>query len=181
MSWFIDNAGFWYFVIGMIGLGFGTAYWMQRRPKLLLGVAVAVGLIALLWLLGRMVVTDRQQIHNNVLAMADAVVAGKGDVLLKYFAGDFDFQGRKRQEVANSVASAAKQHAVTDIVIAAYDVEELKERTAKVYFRAIVHLAGEIKPIACRASFAKENEQWRLRQVEFYNPVRDEKIHIPLP
>src|ERR1700683_3671021 len=110
MSSLVDNATLWYVLFGMSGLAFGAAWWGHRRPKLLLGVAAAVALIALLWLLTRMIVTDRQQLHRNVLAMADAVVEGKSDVLLKYFANDFEFQGRKRKELADGVTRAAKLH-----------------------------------------------------------------------
>jgi hypothetical protein len=185
MSWLIDSANTWYLLLGIVGLGFGTAWWMNRRAKYLLGVAAAAALIALLWLLTRLVVTERQQLELNVRAMAEAVVEGKADVLLNYFAGDFEFQGRKRKDLADGVVRGAKQFQVTEIVISAFDVEELKDLRATVFFRATVRHRGEDRPylVACRASFVKENERWRVREVRFYNPLvnQNQPIALPIP
>jgi hypothetical protein len=183
MSWLVDNANTWYVLFGMVGIGFGVAWWLQRRSKLLLGVAAAVGLIALTWLLTRLVVTDRKRLELNVRAMADAVVEGKTDVLLKYFANDFEFQGCKRQDLANGVMRGAKQYKVKEIVISAFDVEELQERLATVYFRATVYHGAEDRPYmpACRVVFVKENDQWRVKEVRFYNPLVNQNQPIPIP
>jgi hypothetical protein len=183
MSWLIDSAEIWYALLGIVALGFGTAWWMNRRAKYLLGVVVAISLITLLWLLTRLVVTERKQLKLNVRAMADAVVEGKADVLLNHFAGDFEFQGRKRKELADGVVRRAKQYQVSEIVISAFDVEELKDLRATVFFRATVHSRGEDRPylVACRASFVKENDRWRVREVRFYNPLVNQNQPITLP
>jgi hypothetical protein len=183
MSWVVDNANTWYVLFGMIAIGFGAAWWLHRRPKYLLGVAAAVGLIALVWLLTRLVVTDRQQLKLDVGAMADAVVEEKAGSLLKHWAKDFEFQGRKRDELAQAVVKGAKLYGVRDIVISSFDVEELTDRAARVYFLATVHHRAEERPypIACRGSFIREDGQWKLKEVLFFNPLVNQKQPIPLP
>src|SRR5438105_1997064 len=136
MSWLVDNANTWFVLLGILGLGLGMAWWIQRQPRLLLGVAAAVALIALVWLLTRLVVTDRQQLQANIREMANAVVEGKADVLLKHLANDFQFQGRQRQDLVDGIARGAKLYRVSNVVISGFDVEEWQDRSAKVFFRA---------------------------------------------
>jgi hypothetical protein len=183
MSWVVDNANTWYVLLGIVAIGFGAAFWLHRRPKYLLGVAAAVGLIALVWLLTRLVVTDRKQLELNVNAMADAVVEGKADVLLKHWAKDFEFQNQKGEKLAEAVVLGAKRYKVREIVISSFNVEELTDQTARVYFLVTVHHPGEetFYPLACRGSFIKENRQWKLRDVQFFNPVVNQKQPIPIP
>ena len=66
MSWLVDNANLWYVLFGMAALGTGAAWWLRRETKYLVGVTIAVGVILLLWLLTRLVVTDRQQLELNI-------------------------------------------------------------------------------------------------------------------
>lgn len=183
MSSLVDNANTWYVLFAIVGIAFFAAWWLHRRNKLLLGTVAAVGLIALLWLLTRLVVTDRQQLEANVHAMADAALQGKADALVKLFADDFEFQGRKRKDLADGIARGAKQYKVSDVVISGFDVEELQERSAKVFFRTTIHHGIDDRPylVGCRALFVKQGEQWRLKNVEFYNPVVNERIHVPIP
>jgi hypothetical protein len=181
MSWLIDNANIWYVLFGMVALGFGTVFWLQRRPKYLLGVLAALGLMGLVWLLTLLVVTDRRQLELNVHAMADAVAEGKKEILLKHLAKDFAFQGQQREVLAESAIQAAKQHQVYDIHIFGFDVEELHEQTAKVYFRASAHARKVDRPdiVGCRGFFIKENGQWKLKELRLYNPVVDQPLALP--
>lgn len=184
MSWFVDNAHILYVLLGIIGIAFLAAWWLHRRNKLLLGAVIAAGLILLLWLVTRMVVTDRQQLETSVHAMADAALHGKADVLVKLFADDFEFQGRKRKDLADGIVRGAKAYKVSDVVISGFDVEDLQERSAKVFFRATIHHGVDDRPylVACRASYIKDGGQWRLRNVEFFNPVAaNDRIQVPIP
>jgi len=183
MSWFIDNATIWFLLIGMIALGFGAAWWLGRKREHLIGLIVAIGLIALLWFLARVVVTDRKQLELNVRAMANAVIEGKRDVLQQNLANDFELQGIKRQDLVPAAMRNAKDYQVTDIVISSFDVEELKDTTAKVYFRGTVHSKTEGRPflLGCRGFFVKENDQWKLKEIRFYNPLVNQNQPITLP
>ncbi len=181
MYWFLDNANLWYVLFGIVGLGFGAAWWVHRRPKLLIGVAVGVNIIALIWLLNYFVVTDQRQINLIVREMADAAVDGKAEVFLKHLAKDFEFQGHKRSEVVEKI-KPFKKYQIYDIYISSFEVEELKDNMAKVYFRATVRSRMDERPlmIAFRCLFIKEDGQWKLKEAVRYNPVTNEKILAPI-
>jgi hypothetical protein len=181
--WLVDHANIWYVLLGIIAVGWIAVWWTNRRPKQLLGAGAAIALIVLVWLSTRVVITDRMQLDRNVHAMADAAVDGKRETLLGLFAKDFQFQGHKAPELAELITKNAKQHQVYDIHISSFEVEELTDRTAKVYFRASVHSRQDDVPhlVACRGVFVRENDQWKLREARFYNPVVDQNLEITLP
>lgn len=186
MSWFIDNAGSWYLLLGLVTVGFGAAFYVTRRVKWLGAAGAALAAMALVWLLTKLVITDRRQLELNVRAMADAVVEGKAEVLLKHFAKDFKFQGRSRENVAQGVTSAARQHGVNDIHLYQFQVEEISRSkgTATMFFRATAYGGQEsLYMAACRAYFVLEGDQWRLKEVRFYNPVvnQDQPLQLPIP
>jgi hypothetical protein len=187
MSWLIDNANAWYVLFGIIALGFAMAWWVNRDKKYLIGVVAALGCLALVWLLTRLVVTDRLQLQINVRAMADATLDGKADLIEKHLARDFHLQGRSvaRDALAQAAVQRAKQYGVHDIVISAFDVEELTAQSAKVFFRATVHHRAEDRPypIACRGQFVREDGQWKLKDIQFFNALvnQNQPITVPLP
>src|SRR5262245_13347931 len=66
LFWIVDHAGIFYWLLSFVALGFiATWYWTKRAKFLGYGGAV-VGVGALLFLLTRIVVSDRQQIQNNI-------------------------------------------------------------------------------------------------------------------
>src|SRR5689334_260435 len=96
MFWLVDNAGSLYVALGIAAAGCVVAWRFTARVKYL-GYALGIlFLLGVLWSLTLLVVTDRGQLRNNVLAMRDAVVAGKPDDLFKHISADFDYRGVKR-------------------------------------------------------------------------------------
>lgn len=183
MSWLVDNAATLFIVIGMVALAFAAAWWVNRKRAYAIGAALALGAFALIWLLTQVITTDRQQLAINVHAMADAVVSGKPETLLKLWTADFEFQGRQAPELAQAAVKAAKQYHVSEIKITGFDVEEINATTARVYFHATAFARGDDRPymVGCRGSFIKQGKSWQLKQVRFFNPVVDEKMEINLP
>jgi hypothetical protein len=103
--------------------------------------------------------------------MADAVVGGKKDALLKYLADDFNFRGQTRAEAAEQVTQDAKRYKVNEIEIRRFDVE-FTEQSAKVYIRALVHHGGGDAPVpvGCRGVFVKDKGQWKLKTAIYSTP-----------
>jgi hypothetical protein len=169
MYWLIDNAHLWYILFGIVALGFAAGWWLNRKPKYLLGVAVAIALIGLVWLLALLIVTDRKQLELNVHAMAEAVVQGKKEVLLKFLTDDFSFKGQTRGEAIDEAIREVKAFKVSEIAILQFDVEEWKEQSAKVYVRARVrHGAGDAPvPVVFRGVFVKDKGQWKLKSASY--------------
>ena len=57
--WLVDYAKTVYFLLGIAALVLIALWWMNRRAKYLLALAIPLGLIALTWLLALFVVTDQ--------------------------------------------------------------------------------------------------------------------------
>src|SRR5690349_122568 len=89
MSWLIDHANVVYILLGIVALGFVTAWWLNKRVKFLAYALLPLALIGLFWLFTRMVVTDQQQIQLNVEAMAEAVVNQDADRLFRHVSTKF--------------------------------------------------------------------------------------------
>jgi uncharacterized membrane protein (Fun14 family) len=187
MSWLVDNANIVYLLLGSIALGFIVAGWLTRRVKFFALALIPLTLIGLFWLLTRVVVTDQQQIHNSVDAMAMAVVNQDADTLFKHVSKDFQHHGRNRQEMHDGVARAIKMHKVKEAFISNFQATDVSRTkgTAKASFRVRVDdQAGETVFFArCEAAFVLEADQWKLNGIEFFNAVanQDQPMNIPLP
>ena len=182
MYWFLDNAIYWYILLGIVGLIIGAVWWGNRQPKILIGVAVVVGAMALIWLLTRLIVTDYRQIDSILHEMADAAVDGKPTVFLNHLAKDFDYEGKKGPIVAEKTADAAKRYKIYDIAITGLDLEEVKQDTAKVFFRATLRTRLDERPqvIECHAVFVGEGDHWKLKGIRFNFPLSNQPVVLPI-
>ncbi len=184
LGWFVDHATAWYLLLGIITLILVAAWYLHRRLVYLAGAAVAVGLILMVWLLTRLVITDRVQLLRNIQTMADAVRAGKPDEAFRHFSADFHFQHLKREEFCRRAAKVIRSQRVSDLHLWDFDIEELDRAkgTARVAFRARATLEGDRPNLAlCRLHFRLEGGQWRLLNLQLFNPVTDTDRPINLP
>ena len=183
MSWLIDHVDVIYILLGIVALGFITAGWLTRRVKFFVYAAVPLLLIGLIWLLTRFVVTDRQQIEANVGTMADAVVAGDQQTLFKHVSREFSHNHMTREELAKRVTTIAALYKITEVKIWEFEITELSRgnRSAKARFNATVfNRDGPIRVVLCLAEFVLEDNQWKLRHIDFREPAHpDQPIHIP--
>ncbi len=170
MNWLFDHANFIYILLGIVALGFVTAWWLNKRVKYLAYAGVAVALIALFCLLGQFVVTDREQIQRNVQQMADAVVRGGDQELFKHCSRDFRYKEMTREQLAALVKGIAAQHKITEVKIWEFEFENIAraDHSANAHFKASVFDKDSVLGIVfCIASFTLENEKWLLRTIEF--------------
>lgn len=186
LHWVVDNAGLLYVVLGAVAVALAAGWWTTRDRKYLIPLAVAVALMALVWLLGRfVVVTDRMQIRRNVDAMVAAVLEGNPEGLIRHLARGFEFQGMDRQRFSAYARKALPRKQVHDLHVFNYDTEELSSEKGKAVaaFRVRAGTAWGPAIYFVRLDFVVENEAWRLRRVRIYNPVvnTDQPIQIPLP
>ncbi|MCI0380988.1 MAG: hypothetical protein L0215_25670 [Gemmataceae bacterium] len=169
--WLVDNAKISFLFLGIVALCFGVAFWLNKRVKYLGGVAAAVVAIAFVWMLTRIVVTDRIQLELNLHAMAEAVVAGKTSDLLEHFAKDFEFRSYDRASAAKYAVDIAARYKVGQVRFWSVDVEEVsrEKKLATVGFNltvfdnqgAVLH----VDEVQCR--FVLENDKWKLQQAKF--------------
>jgi len=181
-TWLVDHAGTVYLLLGIIAIAFVAAWYMTKRAKHLALAGVVVGIIALVYLLTLVVVSDRGQIRNNLHAMAAAVAAGKGDAFIHHLAKDFQFGGRDRKQVKDYALQEAKKYGVYDIYIWEIDVRELsrEEGTAQVEFRLRASARDGTYLAFCRSTFELEEDHWKMKTIGFFNPVNtQQEIDIP--
>jgi hypothetical protein len=178
MSWFIDNANLIYILLGLVALGFIGAWWVNKRVKFLAYAGVVALLIGLVWLLTRTVPSDRMQIQSTVQTMADAVVQGDQATLFKHTARDFRYKQLDREQLRAMLKMIAAQHQITEVKIWEFDFEEVDrgKGTAMARFKATVFdREGILAIVLCIATFAREEDQWRLRSIDFRNPSHPEQ------
>jgi hypothetical protein len=182
MSWLVDNANLIYLFLGIVLLGLGVRWWLHRRVKTLFLAAGVVCLIVLFWLFTLLIPTDRKQIQDNLWAMAKAVLDKDPDALAQHWAKDFSFKGLGRNELAQAVVRAATQFQVESINLWEFDVKELEETKAKIWFRCVANAKGGEKFLAlAKADFVKEGDEWRLQRIALFQPIANTDQEIPLP
>jgi len=185
MWWLVDNANVWYLLFGIVALGFAAAWWIERRHKYLLGVAVAAGFILGLWLLSKVVITDRGRLQMNLREMAAAVESGRPEALLQHFAQDFRYDNADRAEVARLVTDNAQRYKVGQVHLWNLSVEDVNRAkgSAKISFGVTVRdtAGAELFMGMCETTFGLEADRWKLRKAEFFNIAGDKTPrHIPL-
>jgi hypothetical protein len=184
LFWLVDNALLWYLLLGCVLLAVAAYWWMRRKRQFLIAAGIVTALILLVWLLTRVVVTDRQQIRRNIEEMAQAVADNKPDVIAKHLSRDFDYYGLKTDAVVHHIAAASRAYGVSYVRVWDFDFEYLShaEGRARIAFRARADLGPDITMWLCRAEFILEDGQWRMQHFDVYNPVvnTDQPIQIPL-
>ncbi len=169
MSWLIDNANVLYILLGLAALGLLTAFWLNRRVKLLAYAAVPVALIVLVWLLTVFVPTDRKQIEHNVEAMADAVVRKDLPAFFQHVARDFRYKQMTRDQVGQVIAATVDQYKITEIKVWEFELEDVSRSngSARGHFKTSVFgKDGLLGVVYCIARFTLEDGQWKLRAIE---------------
>jgi uncharacterized membrane protein (Fun14 family) len=187
MSWLIDHANLVYILLGIVALGFVTAWWLNKRVKFLAYALLPLALIGLFWLFTRMVVTDQQQIRQHVEAMAEDVVNQDADRLFRHVSARFKYHGMDRKQMNDAVARALKLHKVGGAFISNYapiDIDRGAGKAKVAFLVKVDDLSGNMVFFArCEAAFVLEDAEWKLSGVEFFNPVanQDQPMAIPLP
>jgi hypothetical protein len=184
-SWLVDHAGLAYLLLGIVALGLASAWWMTRERNYLIGLAATAAMIFLVWLLGRLIVTDRQQIEANLWAMAQGVTDGQPDQVFCHLSRQFHFQDMDRDAFLPRAAKAIQQHRVKELYLWDFQVEQLdrQARTARMAFNVRLTSPWSDSPqfFLVRADFVLEDGQWRMKGFRLFNPVADTDRPIPVP
>lgn len=181
--WLVDHATLVYLLLGLTALVLAAIYWSNRRANFLVASGVALGLIALFFLLTRIIVTDRKQLLLNVFAMARGVEEGDPEKVFKHFSREFRHESLDGDASRDRVARAIRARRVSNIGIASFDTEQLAraDRKARATFLVSFDADGHRHLFRVRLDFVLEGDDWRLKGVQLFNPVVNSDTPIAIP
>ncbi len=191
LEWVVDSS---WWLLGLLGLTLvvlAYLWWANRQRGLLVAAAVVTGLMALLWLLGQVIVTDRQQIVNAVNEMAAAVSARRPDDVIKYLAEDFEYAGSGRtitkDDVRQALKRAAEHYGVHEVTVSQFQFDKVApaEGRAAVQFQfSVFDGSGDaLALMRAKADFVRVNGKWLMRTIRFYKAFTnsDQEFHVNVP
>jgi hypothetical protein len=182
--WIVDHATVFYLLLGLTALALGAIFWSTRRGGYLLAAGAALALIALVWLLTTIVITDRRQLYLNVQAMARGVEQGDPDKVFVHFSPEFRHGDQDLKSSRDRVTRAIRLKRVSDIHVWSFETEKLsrEEKKARVTFLVRFFADGARHLYRCRLDFGFEDGHWRLRGFQVFNPLvnNEQPIQIPM-
>jgi hypothetical protein len=161
--------------------------WQQTRKRFcLIGLAAAVGLAGLYFLLDRLVETDREQVERKVQEMAAGVRARDVNAIFNHVSERFSHNGMGRAQFRQSVEGLLQGGIVDDIEVWEFTFpedfrapvslpgQETPAETIRFSFRAKPKGGRVINPLdhPCEARFVRDPDgQWRMLDFQVFNPV----------
>jgi hypothetical protein len=179
MHWIVDNANLFYFLLTAALLILLAMAWSSRETRHWTFAGIAAGMIVLLWLLTRVIVTDRQAIGLNLETMATSVVNKNPDAVLKHVSKDFKYGRLSREDLFKLVDASVRSHNVGYVKL--WDKQIIVNGdTADVRFNFRADAkGGQQYPASAQAKFVRENGQWKLREVQVFKLGTTERQYIP--
>ncbi len=185
-DWLFEGNLFVYIVLLLLE-GLALLLWYQRRSRQdLLAAGIVVGLLALYFLLDRLVETDREQMERKM----NEIVAGlnKRDMepVMRHISEKFKFRDYNRDAMRKKVQDAIADHNIRNIRIWDLEVKEASrdKKTAKVNFfvKADSDWGTPEPSLLCRTVWVLDPDgQWRLQTFDLYNPVVDTDVPLSYP
>ncbi len=179
LFWFVDNASWFMIVPGFIAVGLLIVWWNRHKKEELIGAGVCVALIFITWLVTIFVVTDREQILNNLQEMADAVGENQPKRILQHLSKDFHFQFKNisKEKSEKQLRSLIEGYQIQEVFLFEVDIKFLSrsKKKAIVLFRFRVTSDRLEAPYFNQAQgiFVLEGERWRLKTLDIPPPPRE--------
>jgi hypothetical protein len=185
-DWLFEGRTSVYVSLAAIALVMLLAWQQTRKRFCLIGLAAAVGLAGLYFLLDRLVETGREQVVRKVQEMAAGVRARDVNAIFNHVSERFSRGGADRTRFRDMVDGVLRARMVDEV--------EVWEFTFPEDFRATVSLPGQETPAEtirfsfrakakggmatenvgnpCEARFVRDPDgQWRLLDFQVFNPV----------
>jgi hypothetical protein len=183
-SWLIDNPLI-YMLLATVAVALIVAWWRTRQGKYVIALVVTGGLIGLVWLLGNLFESDARQIARKLNEMRVGVQAHDLDRIFANVSDSFRLGSYDKPAFRRRSDEAMRMHNVTDVAIWDFDVKSIsrKDRIAHVQFGVKPHTSfGNDVPYLCRAAFVLDQDnQWRLKTFQVFNPYVDTKQPLAIP
>jgi hypothetical protein len=191
LYWIVDHVWWHLGLLALAAVILAFVWWIHRRQELLIALAVVSALIALLCIVSWLVITDKQRIENALYDMADAVTDNRPDDVIPHLAEQFQFVGANRTltkgQVRDAIKAGIELYGVEGVRIFNFEFEDFSRQAgiAKVKFNLRVFLKGGrgLEIFQCRAQFILEDGKWRMKTLEFFNPIvkTDQPLQLHLP
>lgn len=179
LAWIADQANVLYFVLGVAVLLLLAIGWRTRRAKYWGYAAGAAGLLLLVYLLTKLVVTDRQQIALNLDAMRQATIDAKPDALFAHISKDFRYGHKTRDELYQRVANAIKANKVKGIQIRSQQVTVNGDAGEVLFNFTAEPDGGSPFTASAKTKFVREGGQWKLIELVFFRLGTTERQFVP--
>jgi hypothetical protein len=167
LIWLVENAGPFFWLLGLTALALAAAGWTTRNRKIMLTLAAVVSLIAFLWLLSVLVETDEKRINRVVAEMVQGVREQKVDKIFQHVAKSFTRGGMKYDDFRNFAQQQLRHHAVGDLSASPVKLLSRQNGQAKVEFWVHIPEAGGA-PIRCEADFVQEEGVWKMQGFDLF-------------
>ena len=162
----------------------GVAWVRLRSRKATIALAVAVGLLGLLFLIDKLVESPREEAVRRVNAMCDAATAVQPDRFIEHLSTSFTLQGADREKVRRSgVWGLVSRERVRAAAWGfGHDETEYKSDTeVEIRFFAKAQTPNrEGLARYVRATFVREDGAFKLKMMQFYHPINTREPE-PIP
>src|SRR5437867_3452454 len=111
-TWLVEDPTIVYLLLGTVALALLSGFWSQRNRGYLYALGVVLLLIAGVWLLDFMVVTDREELLQTLRSLARRVEALDVDGAFEHMADDFRFRGVSKEEFRKAVKQDVRNYEV---------------------------------------------------------------------
>ena len=177
LAWLVDNTGLLTFLLAAIAIGCFAYAWSTGRARLFALGLIPIALLAILWLLGRFVVSDQQTILRNLDEMKRGVESGNYDQVLRHVSKDFKTESLTAADLAGRIKGALHGQKVS-IRLSNKSVE-MKGNSAEAYFNFAVDGDTGFYAASAKGFFAREDGVWKLIGLKTYSLGTLEPMRIP--
>jgi hypothetical protein len=171
--WLVDNAATVYFLLGVIALALVALWWMNRQRGYLIALAVDAALIALVWLLTVLIVTDQSRLEQIGQDMAQGIRSRKVEQVFKHISKSFNRANHRAmtvEELRQLAEQSLRRGDAEDVTFSKFRFGEISraKRTAQVEFWVHGVREPESLPIRCEADFVLEGDDWRMKGFKLF-------------
>jgi len=175
-------------VVAVAVLAAGVVAFRTRSRTTWIVAALAVGLLAALFLIDRLFASDREKIIGSVQSMAGAVEHQDLDRVFAHISETFSYGPVLKPEFRKFCADMVRNHRVDSLVVWNIQVLQFNEshHQAEVRFQFKVKAGGRLGGIeeafyTCKAIFILDADgQWRMQSFRVYPmSTGDQPLTIP--
>ena len=174
--WLVENAGLFYWLLGLTALGLFAAWWSTRHRKVLWAFGAVVGVIAAITLLSMFVDTDEKKITRIVAEMAQGVREKNVDKIFQHISMAFNYYGKDHEQFREYAKMHLRHGRADDLSLSRATLLSRQNGQAKAEFW--VHSA-EAQGIRCEADFVLENGQWKMKGFDLFLSTSGNKFILP--